>query len=379
MKDQEISKYLSGKANEEEEQRIHEWIISSKENAKKFHLLKAQHIASTFDETANDVDVDKRLTAFLKATDSAPISKPRRIYPLLKYAASVAIILGLGYVYFTDFFNNEPAKLVIPEEKILLILEDGKVKAIKNGIAQQIVDSRGKVLGAQSGDSLIYFRFRADTKDDEVVYHTLTVPYGKKLKLVLSDGTKAHLNSGTTIKYPTNFLPNTNREVFITGEAFFEVVSDARRPFIVSTNELEVKVLGTKFNVTSYPEDEYVRTVLVEGSVSISTGSDETTLKPEYQALWFKENNNVTVEETETSQFTAWIDGRIVFRHMPFNNIVKKLERHYNVSIISNNEKLNTETFTASFDVETIEQVLEAFNKNYSITYTIKDNEIIIN
>ncbi|MEO9481927.1 MAG: FecR domain-containing protein [Ekhidna sp.] len=381
MKDQEILKYLTGNTSDTEAKKVENWIIEDEKNAKKFNLLKAQYIASTFDETAKSVHIEKKFSDFLRTIDSAPNSKPSRRLQFLKYAAMISIIFGLGYVYFTDFFNNKPAKLVIPNEAITLNLSDQEVKVIAFRQNAKIVDATGKVLGAQSGNTIVYNE-NLDATDTTLVYHTLTVPYGKRFKLVLSDGTKAQLNAGSSLKYPVKFIAGSTRQVFLNGEAFFDVAEDTAHPFIVNANELDIKVLGTQFNVSSYPEDEFIRTVLVEGSVSLSedAGSAEATrLEPGHQAIWNKEDRSIFIEEIETSVFTSWIDGRIVFRHMPFKNILKKLERHYNVDIVSNNEVLNEETFTASFDIESIEQVLETFNKNYAIGYTIKDNQIIIN
>ncbi len=382
MEDQEILKYITGNnSTQAEKKKIEDWILSNEQNAKRFNLLKAEYITSTFDETTKDIQLDEKFASFLTTIDSAPNSKPRLGFQFLKYAATISFILGIGYVYFTDFFNK-PAKLVIPKESVLLELDNGEVKSIEGGKKiRLILNSDGKVLGAQSGDSIVY-RENSDVPNTALTYHTLIVPYGKRFKLILADGTKAELNAGSSLKYPVKFMEGSNREVFLTGEAFFDVAKDAAHPFIVNADELGIKVLGTQFNVSAYPEDAFVRTVLVEGSVSLSENTSNTKatkLEPDHQAIWNKEEKRIYIEEIETSIFTSWIEGQIVFRHMPFKNIIKKLERHYNVDIRCNNIVLNEETFTASFDIESIEQVLETFNKNYAIGYTIKDNQIIIN
>ena len=382
MKDQKIIQYLSGFVSEAEENRIHNWIMASRENAAKFNQLKAAYIASTFGDTAKEVDLDEKFSEFLEVKDHTSNTRPSTFPVFLKYAATVGIIFGIGYGYFTGFFNSKSEKLVIPEETILLTLDDGHIQAIEVDSKQQVVSSKGRVLGTQSGNSLNYHQNINQNQPEPVAYHTLTVPYGKRFEVVLSDGTQVHLNAGTSLKYPVKFINGNDRKVFLQGEAFFNVAKDAAHAFIVNTNELNVTVLGTRFNVSSYPEDAFIRTVLVEGAINLSADSQKAeavTLSPDHQAIWNKEDKGISVEEVDPTPYTSWVNGKIVFRHMPFKNITKKLERHYNVSIICNNEVLNNEAYTASFDTESIEEVLEAFNRNYSIRHTIKNNEIIIN
>jgi ferric-dicitrate binding protein FerR (iron transport regulator) len=223
------------------------------------------------------------------------------------------------------------------------------------------------------------------TSIEGFVYNTLTVPYGKRFDLLLSDGTQVTLNSGTSLKYPVQFLNTENRQVFLDGEAFFNVVKDSLNPFIVNTDQLNVRVLGTKFNMSSYPEDQFVNTTLLEGSVSVYNKQDTfdsskaSLLEPGFKAEWNKYNKQILIEEADIAMHTDWLNGKIILRHVPFKNIVKKLERHYNVEIINNNSKLDEELFTASFDIETIDQVFQTFNLTYEMDYKINDRQIIIN
>ncbi|WP_457611141.1 FecR family protein, partial [Lutibacter sp.] len=193
------------------------------------------------------------------------------------------------------------------------------------------------------------------------------------------------LNSGTSLKYPVKFLKGESRQVFLNGEAFFDVAKDSIHPFIVNMNDVGVRVLGTKFNTSSYPENDYINTVLVEGAVrlfnntSVYNKINSTLLSPGYKASWDKHNNKISIDKADIALHTAWIKGRIIFKHLSFKSIIKKLERQYDVTIMNNNKTLNNEFFTASFDTETIEQVMETFHKNYGIDYSIINHQIIIN
>lgn len=380
MLDQKIYKYLRGTATSKEEKEVQEWIVSSDQNAKRFLEIKAKYVASTLDET--DVGLDASFQGIVNA--KKPSSRNGRHLPLaiLKSAAILAILVGLGFIFRNTIVDSRTAP-VIPGDAIILQLENGNIEVISEGGEAKVVDSEGNVLGAQQGAQLVYKN--NGTSQEEITYNTLTVPYGKRFDLLLSDGTQITLNSGTSLKYPVQFLKTKNRQVFLDGEAFFNVAKDSVNPFIVNANGLNVRVLGTKFNLSSYPEDQYVNTTLLEGSVSVYNkqdtfdSSNASLLEPGFKAEWNKYNKQISVEEADIAMHTDWLNGKIILRHVPFKNIVKKLERHYNVEIVNNNPELDEELFTASFDVETIDQVFKTFNLTYEMEYKINDRQIIIN
>ena len=173
------------------------------------------------------------------------------------------------------------------------------------------------------------------------------------------------------------------RRVYLEGEAYFEVTGNKNQPFIVVTDQLNVEVTGTAFNVSAYPEDVFIDVVLEEGGVGLytaeSTMETATILTPGYIGSLDRRNNSITTEKVNTSIYTSWLEGKLTFRNMPFDNILKKLERHYNIKMINNNQRLGSEIFNASFDKdETIENVLGYFNESYKIEFTISDNTVII-
>jgi ferric-dicitrate binding protein FerR (iron transport regulator) len=236
-------------------------------------------------------------------------------------------------------------------------------------------------LANQNKGKIVY---DTETAPEDLVYNTLKIPYGKRFELVLSDGTSVHLNSGTTLKYPVKFIAGQNRAVFLDGEAFFDVAKDKKHPFVVNADALNVRVLGTHFNVSNYPEDDITDVVLVEGSVGMHTSGEKfdantnTVLEPGYKGSFTKANSKITTKAVSTQVYTAWIKGELVFRNMSFKNICKKLERHYNVSITNLNKKMENEKFNASFKNEPIEKVLGYFNELHGLKYTIAKDKITI-
>ncbi|WNH09508.1 FecR family protein [Thalassobellus suaedae] len=302
-----------------------------------------------------------------------------KVFNVFKYASVAILFLGIGYLYQTGYFNSKSTLITPSIENITLQLENGSVKIIKEDGTSELRDSKGNIIGTQNGTQIVY---SDEVEKETLVYNTLTVPYGKRFEVLLSDGTHVHLNAGTSLKYPVKFLAGQNRQVYLKGEAFFSVAKDTKHPFIVNSGALNVQVLGTQFNVSSYPEDSETDVVLVEGSVSLYSKvnvNNNVLLKPGFKGSYSKQNISISTNPVITSVYTSWIDGGLVFRNMTFNNILKKMERHYNVKITANNIELANEKFNASFRNEPIEKILEYFKITYNINYTIENNKILIN
>ncbi|WP_111310085.1 FecR family protein [Confluentibacter sediminis] len=328
---------------------------------------------------------DARIRLLERINSTIQSSQVKRIKRIewRKIASIAALFIGFAFTGFLYINNNLTA--YIPENAITLQLEDGSVKVIKVDGAIQVLDVKGQIVGKQKGTQLVYTTKQTDKKDKDLAYNTLTVPYGKTFNLQLSDGTTVYLNAGTSIKYPVCFIEGTDRHVFVTGEAYLNVAKDAKHPFIVSADNLNVRVLGTQFNVNAYPEDNESEIVLVEGSVSLYnqdetyTSDKSTSLKPGFKANFNKHTKSIKKEAVLTDIYTSWRTGELVFRDMPFENILKKLERKYNVKIINTNPKLSKEKFQASFGKNpAIVTVLEELKTVYNIGYTVKENTIII-
>lgn len=299
----------------------------------------------------------------------------------LKIAAVFTGLIAISY-FLTSTLNNQSSivnnSIASNNSQIILKLENGSTKVINNENNHLIFSKSGKIIGQQKGNTLNYSESNNITN---IEYNELTVPYGKTFKLILSDETTIHLNAGTHIKYPVKFIPGKNRTVYMTGEAFFNVTKNKDRPFVVKSNELDITVLGTQFNVTAYPENANINTVLVEGSVSLNseTNKKPTFLTPQHKAIWNPKLNTIKIKKvSNTYMYTSWMDGKITFKHLKFKHIIKRLERHYNVSIKNLNQELAEQTFTAAFDSETIDQVLKSFDHNFKMEYIIKNNNITI-
>lgn len=239
------------------------------------------------------------------------------------------------------------------------------------------------------------------SKYDENV-NELSVPKGSKTSVMLSDGTEIWLNAESKLKYPAKFK-NNKREVYIEGEGYFDVADDELHPFIVHTSDIKIKVLGTKFNIKSYPDEDRIETTLIAGSILIEEikqkpliGNKALQLKPNDHAVFLKSTeklslidkitrkekavqSNASIKEiTNTQDLVSWKENKLVFKREKFSKVVRELERWYNVHINLEFDEMKDYTYTGSFEDETIEQALEALRITTPFEYKINRNRIII-
>ena len=202
---------------------------------------------------------------------------------------------------------------------------------------------------------------------------------GTRTIVRLTDGTEVHLNYGSKIKYPKTFDKH-NREVTLSGEGFFDVAHDSERPFIVKTKQLDIKVLGTKFNVLTYPEDEFVATTLVEGKVVMeqSGGNGETkiisSLVPGQHVSYDTNTGAISSTTGNIDKYIAWKDGVLIFDNTGIKEVAEKLERNFNVEIQIANE-IRDYTYTVKFVDESLFQILDLITKATPISYKILPRE----
>ena len=374
-----IVKYITNQADIEEINLLSQWLEGNAGNHKVFKDFVKTNYAidyamSTFDSDATKKDLMQRIkqdnNVFLK----------RRVKSYLKYAA--IFVLGLSAFYFyqrSDVFASKENKesVVVPSEEFITLQSDnGKVQIINTSNSKNIRDKFGKIIGRQDKNKIVY----SDEVSDKVLtYNTIKIPYGKRFELALSDGTIVYLNSGSSLRYPVRFIKSENRQVFLNGEAYFDVTKDPKHPFVVNSNDMNIKVLGTKFNVTSYKEDAKTYTVLVEGSVAASSkivDNDEVILKPGNRAYF--DNKHIKTEPVDVRKYIAWVSGELMFIDDSFGVIANKLERKYNVDIVNNYQPLNDIMITATFKEENIDQVLKTFQTYKAFNYTINNRVITI-
>jgi ferric-dicitrate binding protein FerR (iron transport regulator) len=230
----------------------------------------------------------------------------------------------------------------------------------------------------------------------------ISTRYGSKTNLVLPDGTKVWLNAGSKLNYDKNY-GNNIREVGLTGEAYFDVVKNAEKPFIIHTGKIEIKVLGTAFNVKSYPGEKTIETSLIRGSIEITfkdRPSEKVILKPNEKLV--VANEDVQVVSTKRASVkevnepivaishlnyarrdstiieTAWVQNKLFFQDESFKELAAQMQRWFGVNIRFDNSERDTLHFTGSFENETIQQALDALKLTARFNYDIQGNQIDI-
>lgn len=303
--------------------------------------------------------------------------RKKYFFKTLKYAAIFVAVFSISHFYTLNKINStEISEVIIPDDdEVFIENEKGEIFLIEKTDSIEISKNSYK-----ESNRIVYEENILET--EKVEFHTITVPYGKRFNLKLSDGTDVYLNSGTLMKYPVSFLPDQTRSVYIEGEAFFNVEKATNSIFEVRSNQITASVYGTKFNFKNFSEDFSSDIVLVEGSLGISNenSNDINMLSPGYKASIDKEIFNISKSKVNSKIYTSWVDGDVIFRNETFEQIIQKLQRLYNITII-NNSKISNQLFNASINVEKekIEEVLGYFNKIYNIDFQIFNNKIIIN
>lgn len=227
-------------------------------------------------------------------------------------AAAVVFMIGIGSIFFFQKTDHiAPQKSIVPgSSKAMLVLNNGNIINLSDKTHDEIVTTEELII-RNNGTELQYATTENATNKHANNYNELIVPKGGEYTLTLSDGTKVWLNSQSKLKYPVAFN-DTNREVYLEGEAYFEVTKDPHHPFHVNAKDrVTIEVLGTSFNVRSYPDENKVETVLEEGSIRMSKGKEKVTLSPGYKAVYQPEKG-IETTSVNTELYTAWRHGQYI-------------------------------------------------------------------
>jgi ferric-dicitrate binding protein FerR (iron transport regulator) len=296
-----------------------------------------------------------------------------------RFAAGIALLIGVGTLVW--FLASEKDPFPFEEdsrggEKGRIILSDGSTREFDT--ESTVIRQMSPGMVTINNDTV---RLAGSGKEKvQTTMNRVVIPYGKRSEVTLSDGTRIRLNSGSQLSYPSVFKTDL-REVYLSGEAFFEVSADKSRPFYVVSGEFSVKVLGTRFNVTAYPEDPEIRTVLLEGKVSASRNrlfAKEMDLSPGEGIVFDKAEGNMVKGKVDTRLYTSWINGYLLFENEPTVEVFKKLERYYNRPI-KVSETLSSKTFSGKLDLkDDIRQVLDNISFASSLEVMEQDSVFTI-
>ena len=297
------------------------------------------------------------------------------------YAAAAIIALLVILNIFAPSKNSKETDLLTNQLEInqanepVLILENGeKVSLQKDSFSLQ-----KNYATIHKKDASISYKSDNQETDNETteVQHRLVIPKGKTYDLLLTDGTHVWLNAETELTYPTNFNGD-QRKVKLKGEAFFDVAKDAQKPFIVELENMDIKVLGTSFNISNYEEDKTECVTLVSGSVEVNVAQKGTyQITPSEQLSLSEFHQTVNIEKVDTELFTSWKDNKYIFKNARLDDILKKLHRWYDFSVAYEDALMGEKRFSIIIDREDdLSKVLEIISYTSNIKLEYKDKRI---
>lgn len=264
---------------------------------------------------------------------------------------AAAVILPLLVVGGTLYFSwQKPKQQVVAQAEVI---ESGSSRATLVMAGGERVDlasltdtllRQGEVeIRLDSSRGVTYQA--GDAKVNKVEYNKIIVPRKGEYQLILADGSKVYLNSESELRFPTAF-PGKERRVYLKGEGYFEVAANAEKPFIVTVGETDVRVLGTKFNIKNYQDEQSIVATLVEGTICLSISS--LPMRPGQQSIFNKSTHENIIREVDTKLYTAWKDGRFIFKSAPLESILKQLSRWYDIYFEYEDENLKNLPFSGN-------------------------------
>ena len=368
---------IAGQLEEAGEQRLRQLKIQyGIEDPDRIGIINRLYHGKEFDDTKawNDFRIKKIVKSSAKR------------YSIMKRGISVAaMVLVFAGVWLLLMERNKETvqsipvaqEIIAPGKQIAVItLADGQ-KVELGDKSRALKEKNGTLLYL---DSISLRYLKNENVSKELIYNTITIPAGGEYHLILADGSEVWLNAASKLKFPVDFT-GEKREVFLEGEAYFEVVKDKQHPFIVHTSRGKVKVIGTGFNVRDYCEEAKVVTTLVNGSVAYRSEKYEgktIVLKPGFQ-LEDKEGEDLQAREVDVLQYVGWKEGKYIFENTSLEEIMQVLSKWYDVAVFYKNEQVKNLHFTGDLErYKNINDFLEFMEVGGNVHFSIHGKTIII-
>lgn len=311
------------------------------------------------------------------AVKSHTVQKTGRWITWSKYAAVIVLFVSIGIFWLVneekqEVENGTVAQIEHGSMKAQLVLANGKKVDLRPETSLQLEEVGGtRILTSDD-------RVKYSGKDSlagqlaEVKYNTLIVPRGGEFSLELADGTRVWLNAESRLRYPVAFT-GKERKVEMEGEVYFEVAKNKEKPFIVTVNGVDIRVLGTSFNVSAYQED--VVTTLVEGKVQLKKGNEQVILSPNQQAIW--SDDEFRVKQVDARNYVLWKEGIFYFEDVDLETILDDMARWYNVNVFYMNPALKEMKFSVEIRrYGDINEILRRIGQTKRVKFEIKDRTI---
>jgi len=365
-----------GTATEEEQQRFN----------KVYNLLSSRH--AVWDQTLMEDEEIVKNSIFFSLTKDVQQFEKRKYPSIFKYVGVAASILILGLIGFYINYSKK-GKQTVPQYAMATDIPPGGNKAflvLSNGKRLALAELSGGTIATQSGvkitkaadGRLIYVIAGSDQTGQSNEYNTIETPKGGQYQVRLADGTEVWLNSASTLRYPVNFTGFKERRVVLSGEAYFEVTKDGKHPFRVKSNQQEVEVLGTHFNINTYADEPGIKTTLLKGSVKVTHANmAKRILKPGQQAD-LTVDGKLKVSNVDTELSVAWKNKQFMFESERIETVMRMIERWYDVEIEYAGEKTE-ERFGGSVSrFDHVSKVLKSLESTGKVHFRIQGRKIYV-
>lgn len=371
-----ISKYIAETISESELITLNEWLDQA-DNRSLFEKISSKEIMQQKIQAYKDSSVELHFENFVKRRKKKSI---RKMWKRAMVAAAIFIPLLFVFNYFwpvqtaSELTNIETEMLKL--DGPTLTLSTNEQVSLEQG-KHSVHEVNGKQILLQENQTIDYSAI--GEARGKLVYNNLQVPVGYNYSLILSDGTKVWLNAMSSLRYPVAFAKH-ERIVEATGEIYFEVKRDVRRPFFVNINGVKVEVTGTQFNVHSYADEDYTQITLAEGAVNIHTAKGMTPLTPGKQLTWYTKSQSATVKSVKMEEYIAWKDGVYTFKYRKLEEVLRVAQRWFGVNFIYENESAKTAMYTgALFKQESLDDFLNRLEATSKYKFRKQGDRVFVN
>lgn len=378
----QIATLIAAEATEESKEQLKDWKKASSEYTHLYQKIVASKNKRQKIDKFQAYSTNVGWEEFLNKKRQL---RQKRIYRIvLQYASILALTMGIGHYTWTKYPGQTPVVTYLPTQpgskQARLILANGETINLKSH--QGEIDLGIKQTMAENQDNCLSYKHEnlIQPESAETIYNEIIVPRSGEYRLKLSDGTIVYLNSMSQLRYPVQFS-DTTRSVFLTGEAYFEVARDTAHPFIVHTPDYQITVLGTEFNISAFQNEDKVKTTLVEGSIRIQGEKlkKPVLLHPREQFIYNKISHTTQIQQVDVSYAIAWKDGRFRFRDIRLEEIMRTIERWYDVEVVYADPETKDYIFGLNFSRNsTIDPILRIFEENGKIKIRLQGKTLII-
>lgn len=374
-----INKYNNGTCTDEERAIVESWHLSDLKNST--HLPSVEHIESVGNRMRENVLTHAKIST----------RKHFRLWPRIAVAASIVLVASIGFYFYNQKSINNDAiafggDIAPGKNGATLTLANGRKIFINDALAGNIAEQSGVKISKSKDGQIIYEV--SNNNSGKLEYNTLSTTRGEQTQVRLPDGSLVFLNAMSSLKYPTSFKALEQRNVTLTGEGYFEIAKDKAHPFIVATDKQLVEVLGTHFNINSYSDEPSSRTTLLEGSVKLSSlsatggispqsGESNIILKPNQQATLT--DGAIKVKTVDAEDAVAWKNGQFIFEDETLENIMKSVERWYDVEITYQGSVDKQKKYWGAVSrYDKVSKVLENLQLTKNIHFKIEGRRIMV-